>query len=480
MERPRKCVKGVSYARCKSIDAMSRNERDEQHGTAVSPMPKTNRRWNKQGAPMDTLHAHTKENIQEYIDDVLGGTKRAMDMGALTEVVKDNPMMNKYAHLANSSYDLYEGKDPMEGLKKAGITEYTPVEHLNGNKNNLVLESATNKEVHISFRGSMESKDWTNVNSRILTKTVFGDVKNTDRYIQAEQQFKQAMDYARSKGYKLTTSGHSAGGHISYDLAQKYDVEGHHFQPGITMRQVRDTVENTFAGNKSRQNVYKTHFDLPSLRVPQFHKAFKQSPDTKIHYVGTKPALDNSLVKTHSVEHFTTNPSNVRNTATSSMIKSMSLLTSVGVQGAFAYQDIKKDQQSRNKITNSAVDTAKNATQLAGGLAIGAAFAPELAVPAMLTTAMFNYGVEHMAHEIKTTGVEDANALKRAFVDGRNVKGESISKNIQHSFAEKNKVWEHRVTGTANTVAEGVKDVANTVAGGVKGAVNAIGHLFGH
>jgi hypothetical protein len=468
MERPRKCVKGVSYARCKSIDAVSRVERDEDYGKAVSATPRTNRRWNKQGAPANPLHQHTKENIQEYVDDVLGGTKRAMDTGAITEAVRDNPTMNKYAHLANSSYDLYEGKDPTEGLKKAGITEYTPVEHLNLNKNNLVLESAKSKEIHISFRGSMETKDWTNVNSRILTKTVFGDVKKTGRYVEAEQQLKRAMDYAKGKGYKLTTSGHSAGGHISYDLAQKYDVEGHHYQPGITMRQVRDTVENTFAKNKSTQNVYKTHFDLPSLRVPQFHKAFKQSPDTKINYVGTKPALDNSLVKTHSVEHFTTNPTNVRNTPASSMIKSMSLLTSVGVQGVFAYQDVKKDQQTRNKVTNSTVDVAKNVTQLAGGLAIGAAFAPELVVPAMITTAMFNYGVEHMAHEIKTTGVEDANVLKHALVDDRNVKGESISQNIKQSFAEKNKAWEHRVTGAANTVAGGVKDAAN-----------AVGHLLG-
>lgn len=89
---------------------------------------------------------------------------------------------------------------------------------------------------------------------------------------------------------------------------------------------------------------------------------------------------------------------------------------------------------------------AKNATQLAGGLAIGAAFAPEFAVLAMLTTAMFDYRVEHMAHEIKTTGVEDANVLKHALVNDRNVKGESISQNTKRLFADKNRAWEHRVT----------------------------------
>ena len=378
-------------------------------------------------------------------------------------------MLILHYSVSNSSYDLYEGKDPINGLKKAGITEYTPVEHLNSNKDNLVLESAKSKEVHVSFRGSMETKDWTQVNSRILSKTVFGDVKNTNRYVQTEQQLKRAMEYAKGKGYKVTTSGHSGGGHLSYSLSQKYDIEGHHYQPGITMRQVRDNVERTYAGNKSTQNIYKTHFDLPSLRVPQFHKTFKNSPDTNVHYVGTKPSLDNSLVKTHSVEHFTTNASGIRNTPASSMIKSMSLLTGVGLQGAFTYQDIKKDQKTRNKVTNSTIDVAKNATQLAGGLAIGAAFAPELVVPAMLTTAMFNYGVEHMAHEVKTTGVEDANVLKRAIVDDTNVKGESISKNIQQSFAEKNRAWEHRVSNAANTVGGGIVDAANSVA-----------HLFGH
>ena len=138
------------------------------------------------------------------------------------------------------------------------------------------------------------------------------------------------------------------------------------------------------------------------------------------------------------------------------------------MQGAFTYQDLKKDQHTRNKVTNSTVDVAKNATQLMGGLAIGSAFAPELFVPAMITTAMFNYGAEHMAHEIKTTGVEDANVLKHALVDDRNVKGESISKNIRQSIADNNRAWEHRVTNVANTVGEGVKDAGNAVA-----------HLFG-
>lgn len=57
---------------------------------------------------------------------------------------------------------------------------------------------------------------------------------------------------------------------------------------------------------------------------------------------------------------------------------------------------------------------------------MGAAFAAYLAVPAMLTSAMFNHGAEHMVHEMKTTGVDDADVLKHACVFDKNVRGESI------------------------------------------------------
>ena len=94
-------------------------------------------------------------------------------------------------------------------------------------------------------------------------------------------------------------------------------------------------------------------------------------------------------------------------------------------------------------------------------MAIGGAFtafAPELVIPAMITSALFNISTEHLAHTIKTTGVQDANVIKKAFVDGRNVKGEKISTKIKDEAQGYNRTWKKRF----NKVGHSIK------------------HLFGH
>jgi hypothetical protein len=43
----------------------------------------------------------------------------------------------------------------------------------------------------------------------------------------------------------LTVSGHSQGGHVSYEMAVRNDVEGFHYNPAINSTQVRE-VESCF------------------------------------------------------------------------------------------------------------------------------------------------------------------------------------------------------------------------------------------
>ena len=374
------------------------------------------------------LLQHISDNTHDFINQHIGlqTTKKLVDLGAVTEQINDDPIMNRYAELANESYNHYENKPKT-------TTEFEKVEHLNTNKNNVIMENEN--EVHMSVRGSMETKDWTDNNAKILSR-VFGKMENTDRYIEAEEQLLRANRYAQLVGKKLTISGHSLGGYLSYDLANKHDIEGYHFDPGISLKQVYQQLNRTFRNNVNVQKIFKTHFDLPSLRITQFHSIFNNSTDTKVHYIGTKPSLDNTLVKTHSVEHFMENASKVRNTSLSSIVKSLSLAGAVGIQGFSAYQDIKRDQNTHNKLTNSSIDGIKNISELAGGLGIGVALGPELLVPALLSGALFNIGAKHLAEELKTTGVQDANVIKKAFVDGKDIHGKNIGKRIKSEFKE--------------------------------------------
>jgi len=51
-------------------------------------------------------------------------------------------------------------------------------------------------------------------------------------------------------------TGHSQGGGISYHIATKYDLEGHHYNPAINHSNI--VQAGKFANNKNAQNIYKT------------------------------------------------------------------------------------------------------------------------------------------------------------------------------------------------------------------------------
>ena len=70
----------------------------------------------------------------------------------------------------------------------------------------------------------------------------------------------------------------------------------------------------------------------------------------------------------------------------------------------------------------------------------------------MISGAIFNVGMEHLAHEIKTVGVQDANVVKKAFVDGRDVHGKSISKRIKGEVNQHNKDWKRKFNKAGKSV----------------------------
>ena len=390
---------------------------------------------------VDGLIENIDNNITDYTRNVLGTSKKiSSDVLRITEKATPDPVMEKYAELAYQSYNEYEGK-----ALSMNDENWNKISELS-NKNNLVLE--TTDEVHMSFRGSQEFSDWTEVNSRIFSRHTFGGVERTARYSEAENQLLKVIEYAKKTGKRLTISGHSAGGFLSYEFGQKYDIEGFHFQPGISMKQVLWNINKTFSTNLKKQFIYKTHFDLPSLRIPQFWRYFVSNENNIIKLLGTKSGLDNSLVKTHSLEHFLEGVK-FRNTPLSSMGKSLSLFGGLALQGFFTYQDLKNDTNNVDK----GIDITKNILEFAGGLAIGTMFAPELIVPALISTALFNVSLEHLSHEVRTsvhyvsrTASEDAKVLQKAIIEGKDVHGKNIGKRISGEFKEANRKW--RKTGS--------------------------------
>ena len=101
----------------------------------------------------------------------------------------------------------------------------------------------------------------------------------------------------------LSVTGHSQGGGISYHIATKYDLEGHHYNPAINQSNI--VQAGKFANNKNAQNIYKTHLDFASPLA--YSKNLKKSKTT-VHTVGTIEGMDNP-VSTHSVDQFSPTPS---------------------------------------------------------------------------------------------------------------------------------------------------------------------------
>ena len=118
----------------------------------------------------------------------------------------------------------------------------------------------------MAYRGTADReffKDW-KVNGEIA-----GGSTHTTRVQEAQVQFDNvASKYGKNN---LTVSGHSQGGHVSYEMAVRNDVEGFHYNPAINSTQVRNAGQ--YAGNMSQQMVYKQplhhHCRLVAARLPQ-------------------------------------------------------------------------------------------------------------------------------------------------------------------------------------------------------------------
>jgi hypothetical protein len=168
-----------------------------------------------------------------------------------------------------------------------------------------------------------------------------------------------------------------------------------------------------------------------------------------VNLVGTQPGIDNSIVKTHSLDNFASKGGlNVeRNTMVSSLKKGLGTGLSVAAQGYFLSQDIKGDlkneKQDSFKGTDISIDIAKNAAQFAGDdaiMAVSAGLAPETlglsvvagigasfiynmgtdAVASVSKAAVKSKEVRHVANKLKDGVVEGANTLANTTEDAAN------------------------------------------------------------
>jgi len=345
-----------------------------------------------------------------------------------TELITETLSQHKYAKLAESSYNYfnYRGKldavhEELSSLENNYISDLKDfrVDEELSTIDNLVLHNPVTKETHISYRGTTDRplrtksflRDW-KVNGQIT-----GGSTHSSRVQQADRQFDKIVNKYGKKN--LTTSGHSQGGHVSYEMAVKNDIQGFHFNPAINTTQL--TKAEQFAENTAEQTIYKTVTDFAS---PLAYSSKIKKSNTKVKVDQNVEGLD-GLVETHSINQFAPKPAEIegalvkstRRTIAGSVIKSAGKLmdvVNVGYAGYLTEQDIEKDVNKKNagaveKGLDVTVDIAKNAEELVADTAIagaGFALAPEtLGASAVLSIgaiAVNDYIVDNVANEAKT------------------------------------------------------------------------------
>ena len=262
------------------------------------PNDKTTLKVKKQSSELlHSLHTDFKNIPHKTLNNYLG--KNTLDF--------DNPMQKKYALAANSAYAFsYKDKVKLNKIMKE-LPNFKIDEKLSG-KNSVTLVNNLNKEVIISYRGSdaeffklntisMDPKRIKNIEDWYVNLlTSIGQQRTTQRYNEASQRYENVFN-KYGNNYKISVTGHSNGGGQSNFISEKYNVEGHHFNPAI------NPLQKPVNTPTKKQYVYSTEGDLVSF--PARLKPHANS-NYKIIHINPKPGTENDLVKLHDIEQMYT------------------------------------------------------------------------------------------------------------------------------------------------------------------------------
>jgi len=292
-----------------------------------------------------------------------------------TEIIEENLSMHTYSRIANSSYEYFNSKGKIdavhEGLQNP---KYDYIDDLKGftvdeelsTIDNLVLHDAKTGEVTVSYRGTTDNpirtksflEDW-RINGQIA-----GGKSNTIRVKQGQKQLDKVVNkYGKSE---LTLSGHSLGGHVSYELGTVNDIPAYSYNPAINMSQLKSAEK--YSGNASKHVIFETPLDFAS-GLSYDTKALSKS-NTSVKLVNNLVGKDNPL-DTHSIDQFAPTPKEIaggvvkveRRKIAGAVMHGVGTTVNVGLGvydwGSVLNKDVNKNGSNvTGKIADSTIDTA--------------------------------------------------------------------------------------------------------------------------
>ena len=130
---------------------------------------------------------------------------------------------------------------------------------------------------------------------------LMGGETNTKRFTGEYEKMDKII--AKYPGKKIKAVGHSLGANISYKLGRDYNIEGHHFNTGASLREARDNLKSiVYCGEKcealEKQYFYTTNVDPISAMM--IHPIVDRWGLQNVTYQH-RPGLD---LLGHSLDHF--------------------------------------------------------------------------------------------------------------------------------------------------------------------------------
>jgi hypothetical protein len=213
-----------------------------------------------------------------------------------TKVVAESVDQHKYSRLASASYHFKNQSKADDILSKLEETKHFQLDKELSTEEHSILHNPVTNETVIAFRGTSNLKDVA-TDSLVLTSQELKSsrLKDSERVFEATAE-KYGTD-------KLTTTGHSLGSTLSLHTAEKYDVEGHHFNPAVSARQANQSYSGALANNTEKQIIYRTHGDVVSVGGE-----FTEAPlsNREIVRVNVRPENTGHFVAHHQLDNFYT------------------------------------------------------------------------------------------------------------------------------------------------------------------------------
>ena len=374
----------------------------------------------------DVPHPNQETDLKKDIHHNFSQVSNLASMLEGTESTTESIAQHKYSRLAQSSYDYFNSKGNADLVNKnLKNPKYSHVNDLKGFEldkelstlDDAVLHNATTGETVISFRGTTSNiketkaflKDW-EVNSKIMFNPK--SAENTRRLKNAFSNTENVIAKYGKDNVKVV--GHSQGGYVSSSVAQKMDIEGYHYNPAISVRQINQNKKGMFFRNTAEQQIYKTHTDFASPLAYDRHirKNFN------VNTVNYNPEITerSPFVSTHSLEQFSPAVEEElgkgmirceRSTLVSTFKNSLGPAVNVGAQAYSAGKDFKQDIKEGGGVAvetaKIGLDTAKNAEEFVVDNAImdvGIAAAPETMGLSLLVA-----GAATVLHNLAVDGI---------------------------------------------------------------------------